>query len=74
MNRAPFRPLRFGITRVRVRDGAPGTRYVQADAALPDFPARITDRFAHWAGTSPHRPFLARRARLDDGKIGRAHV
>ena len=70
MNRAPFRPLRFGITRVRVRDGAPGTRYVQADAALPDFPARITDRFAHWAGTSPHRPFLARRARLDDGSTG----
>lgn len=70
MNRAPFRPLRFGITRIRVREGEPGTRYVQADADLPGFPARITDRFAHWASTAPNRPFLARRARLDDGSTG----
>jgi len=70
MTRAPFRPLRFGVTRVRLRDGAPGVRYVQAEATLPGYPVRITDRFAHWASVAPDRPFLARRARLADGSTG----
>jgi feruloyl-CoA synthase len=70
MTRAPFRPLRFGITRVTLREGAPGVRYVQADAALTAYPSRITDRFAHWANTTPDRPFLARRVRLEGGGTG----
>lgn len=70
MERAPFRPMNFGVTRVQVRDGAAGVRYVQAEASLPDYPTRLTDRFAHWAAVAPSRPFLARRTRRPDGTTG----
>ena len=70
MTRTPFRPLRFGITRISVREGAPGVRYVRAEADLTDFPWRITDRFAHWAQVAPDQPFLARRVRLAEGGTG----
>ena len=34
MTTTGFRPLTFGGTRVRVRDGQPGTHYLQADPDL----------------------------------------
>ena len=67
---AKFRPLKFGVTRVVVKDGAPGVRYVRAEINLNDYPARITDRFAHWVAQHPERTFLARRAKLADGAWG----
>ncbi len=70
MKRAPFRPMNFGVTRVQVRDGAAGVRYVQAEASLPGYPTRLTDRFAYWAAVAPARPFLARRTRQPDGTTG----
>ncbi|MFM8547086.1 MAG: feruloyl-CoA synthase [Betaproteobacteria bacterium] len=70
MTRAAFRPMRFGITRVVLRDGLPGVRYLRADAELGDYPKRLTDRFAHWASEAPDRIFLARRERLEDGGPG----
>ena len=70
MTRAPFRSLRFGITRIALREGAPGVRYVRAEADLTAYPPRITDRFAHWAQAEPNRPFLARRVRLAEGGTG----
>ena len=70
MTRAPFRSLRFGITRIALREGVPGVRYVRAEADLTAYPRRITDRFAHWAQTEPNRPFLARRVRLPEGGTG----
>jgi feruloyl-CoA synthase len=70
MTRAPFRSPRFGITRIALREGAPGVRYVRAEADLTAYPPRITDRFAHWAQTEPNRPFLARRVRLAEGGTG----
>jgi len=44
-----FRPLTFGVTRVALRDGAPGTRYLRAEQDLLPYPERLTDRLQHWA-------------------------
>ena len=64
MNAPQFRPLKFGVTRVSLRDGTPGTRYLQADQALQAFPDRLTDRLQHWAHHKPDRTqHRAKRAR-----------
>jgi len=65
-----FRPLTFGVTRIRVRDGQSGTHYIQADQDLQPFPERMTDRLRHWAETVPERSFMARRVRNTDGSLG----
>ncbi|WP_096696154.1 feruloyl-CoA synthase [Polaromonas sp. AER18D-145] len=65
-----YRPLTFGVTRIAVREGAGGTRYIKADQTLGDYAARITDRFLHWAENVPERSFLARRVRQADGSTG----
>ena len=70
MSTPKFRPITFGVTRVVMRDGAPGTRYMQADQALREFPQRLTDRLKHWAEADPQRSFMARRIKLADGKAG----
>ncbi len=58
---APFRPLTFGVTRVHLRDGAPGTHYLRAEQPLQPYPERMTDRLQHWATTVPERTWMARR-------------
>jgi feruloyl-CoA synthase len=70
MNPAQYRPVRFGVTRVSVRDGAPGVRYVQADLPLGAFARRLSDFLVHWAETDPGRCFMARRAQLENGATG----
>ena len=65
-----YRPLEFGVTRVALRDGDKGTRYLQADQPLTAYAARMTDRFLHWAETEPERTFLARRVKNADGSLG----
>ncbi|MCX7252083.1 MAG: feruloyl-CoA synthase [Burkholderiales bacterium] len=65
-----YRPLIFGVTRVKLRDGAPGTHYLQADQPLLPYPERMTDRLQHWAETVPTRTFMARRVRQPDGSLG----
>lgn len=69
--RAPFRPLRFGVTHVQVRDGPRGTHYLRAEQALQPYPERLTDRLRHWAQTRPQRTLFARRRRelRPDGTI-----
>ena len=67
---ASFRPLKFGVTRVSLRDGVPGTHYLKADQELQAFPDRLTDRLQHWAKTAPDRSFMARRVKLADGSLG----
>ena len=62
-----YRPLQFGVTRVTVRDGAPGVHYLQAEQALQPYALRMTDRLQHWAAHRPERSFMARRAKLADG-------
>ena len=70
MTRAAFRPMRFGITRVQLKEGGTGVRYMSAQAELGEFPQRLTDRFIHWAAFAPERAFLARRRRESNGNFG----
>ena len=53
MTQPKFRPLKFGVTRVNLRDGVPGTHYMQAEQALAPYPERLSDRFRHWAQQAP---------------------
>lgn len=70
MNAPQFRPLKFGVTRVTLRDGAPGTHYLTAEQPLQPFAERMTDRLQHWARTKPEHSFMARRAKQADGTTG----
>jgi feruloyl-CoA synthase len=70
MNTPRFRPLTFGVTRVNLRDGAPGTRYMRADQDLRPYPERLTDRLKHWAHVKPDHTFMARRVKQTDGTLG----
>ena len=65
-----YRPLAFGVTRAVLREGAPGTQYLQAETQLAPYRDRMTDRLAHWAEQAPERTFIARRERLADGSTG----
>jgi feruloyl-CoA synthase len=70
MSAPQFRPLKFGVTRVNLRDGEPGTHYLKAEQDLQAFPDRMTDRLQHWAQTTPERSFMARRVKQADGTLG----
>jgi len=70
MTPAKFRPLKFGVTRVDVRDGPSGTHYLKAEQALQDYPDRMTDRLRHWAEHAPERTLFARRVKQADGSFG----
>ena len=65
-----YRPVPFGVTRVQVREGAPGTRYVQAELPLGAYARRLSDFLVHWAEAEPDRTFMARRAQLGEGRTG----
>jgi feruloyl-CoA synthase len=67
---AKFRPLKFGVTRVSLRDGPSGTHYLKADQALQEFPERLSDRLRHWAQEVPERTMFARRVKQADGSFG----
>jgi feruloyl-CoA synthase len=70
MSAPKFRPLKFGVTRVHLRDGVPGTHYLTAEQPLQPFAQRMTDRLQHWAQTRPERTFMARRIKQADGTLG----
>jgi feruloyl-CoA synthase len=70
MSSPKFRPLRFGVTRVTLKDGVPGTHYLKADQELQAFPDRLTDRLQHWAQHKPTQTLFARRIKLADGSLG----
>ena len=70
MSTPKFRPLRFGVTRVTLKDGVPGTHYLKADQELQAYPDRLTDRFQHWATNKPDQTLFARRVKLADGTLG----
>ena len=65
-----YRPVPFGVTRVTVREGAPGTRYVQAELPLGAYARRLSDFLVHWAEAEPERSFMARREQLGEGRTG----
>ena len=56
-----YREMKFGVTRVVMRDGEGGVRYMRADQSLEPHAPRMTDRLLHWASTAPKRSFMARR-------------
>ncbi len=70
MSSPKFRPLRFGVTRVSLKDGVPGTHYLKADQELQTYPDRLTDRLQHWATNKPDQTLFARRVKLADGSLG----
>ncbi|MGV3572102.1 MAG: feruloyl-CoA synthase [Ramlibacter sp.] len=65
-----YRPMRFGVTRGVLREGAGGVRYLRAEQPLEGYARRMTDRFLHWVETTPDRTFMARREKLADGSTG----
>ena len=70
MTAPKFRPMTFGVTRIKLRDGVPGVHYLRAEQPLQDFAQRMTDRLQHWAQIEPERTFIARRERLSNGSTG----
>jgi len=70
MSSPKFRPLKFGVTRVNMREGANGVRYMSADQKLEDYATRMTDRLVHWATTKPKATMLAKRVKNADGSLG----
>jgi len=70
MQVAKFRPLKFGVTRVSLRDGQSGTHYLKADQDLQAYPDRLSDRLLHWAQVAPDRTLFARRVKQTDGSLG----
>ncbi|MBI2771356.1 MAG: feruloyl-CoA synthase [Burkholderiales bacterium] len=65
-----YRPLTFGVTRVAMREGANGVRYMRAEQPLESHAHRMTDRLVYWATTAPDRTFMARRVKNADGSTG----
>jgi feruloyl-CoA synthase len=70
MSTPRYRPFTFGVTRVQVREGRDGARYLTAQQPLDAYAQRLTDRLLLWAEQAPARSYMARRARLADGSGG----
>ena len=70
MTAVKFRDMKFGVTRVKMREGENGIRYMVADQALAPYPERMTDRLVHWAKEKPTQTLFARRAKQADGTSG----
>ena len=64
-----YRALKFGVTRVAVRE-ANGHTYLSAEQALEPYADRLTDRLLHWAEHAPNRAFIARRVINPGGARG----
>ena len=54
-------PLNYGRPEAEVERRADGTLLLRARAALPPYPARVTDTLVHWASATPARTLLAQR-------------
>lgn len=65
-----YRPMRFGVTRAALREGAGGVQYLRAEQPLDGYAPHMVERLVHWAETTPERVFMARRARNADGSTG----
>ncbi len=58
---APMRPVRLGPRDVEIERRADGSIYLRSPHALASYPAKLTQRLAHWAAAVPSRTFLAQR-------------
>ena len=70
MTAVKFRDMKFGVTRVNMREGQNGIRYMMADQALAPYAERMTDRLVHWAKEKPEQTLFARRVKNADGTSG----
>jgi len=70
MNAVKFREMKFGVTRVKMREGQNRVRYMVADQALEPYAQRMTDRLVHWAKEKPEQTLFARRVKNADGTSG----
>jgi feruloyl-CoA synthase len=57
----PLRKISFCDPSVSIERRADGTIYLRPEAALGEYPLRITDRLHHWAEAAPNRIFMAER-------------
>ena len=70
MSAPKFRDMTFGVTRVTMREGEQGTRYMAADQDIAPYAQRLTDRLVHWSQEAPTRTLFARRQKQADGSTG----
>src|SRR5262245_48599127 len=56
-----FRPVRLGPSDVAVERGAGGVLHLRSPHALGPYPAKLTERLAHWAALAPDRVLFAQR-------------
>lgn len=51
-----YRALEFPVTRVVVREGADGARYLRSEPRLEDYARRLTDRLVPRRRSAPSSP------------------
>jgi feruloyl-CoA synthase len=57
----PVRRVPVGAAEVLIERRADGTSILRSPEPLAAYPAKLTERFAHWARTAPDRVFIAER-------------
>ncbi len=60
-----YRHFEYGVTRA-IATQAGGNTYLRCENELAPYGTRLTDRFVHWANTTPDRTWMARRG--EDGQ------
>jgi feruloyl-CoA synthase len=58
---APLRNVNILASRARIERRADGAIFVRPTGVLGPYPARLTERLAHYAGAAPQRTFIAER-------------
>ena len=61
MRTTPVRRVPVGAAEVLIERRADGTSILRSPEPLAAYPAKLTERFAHWARTAPDRVFIAER-------------
>lgn len=61
MTDSTIRPVCLWTPEIRWDERSDGTILVRQAAPLGDYPARMSDRIAHWAKAAPDRPWMAER-------------
>jgi feruloyl-CoA synthase len=69
MSDVKFRDIKFGVTRVVLKEDDQGTQYVKAEVPLEPFANRLIDRLIYWAQKTPNKTLFARRAKNADGAL-----
>src|SRR5580693_6091196 len=62
LTKRPVRAVRVASLQAIVDRRENGVIYVRSPQPIGEYPARVTDRFEHWATQAPSRIFLAQRA------------